>query len=140
MRAEQCCPRLVTRTFEAELLRRTLPQAMRYVRSLICALGGHSTMLHFEPGRLRLRCFRCGHKTAGWEIAIGTWWNRAQATERSSIVAPLGIAARKPTSAGGDHCGSPRTQGNDVLIPTPRRRPCVPFVCGVETLPSPPVL
>ena len=37
-------------------------------RRLICMVTGHTTVLHFEPRRLALRCIDCGHETPGWSI------------------------------------------------------------------------
>jgi len=37
-------------------------------RRLICMVTGHTTVLHFEPRRLALRCVDCGHETPGWSI------------------------------------------------------------------------
>jgi hypothetical protein len=33
--------------------------------------------------------------------------------------------------------GSAKTQGNDLLIPTPPLPPCAPEICGVSPVPSP---
>ena len=37
-------------------------------RRLICVLTGHTTVLHFEPRRMALRCTDCGYETPGWTI------------------------------------------------------------------------
>jgi hypothetical protein len=36
------------------------------IHEAFCALHGHDLMLHFEYGRICLRCVRCGHETPGW--------------------------------------------------------------------------
>ena len=46
-------------------------QAEAFVGRAICGLSGHSTVFHFEPTRLSLRCVLCGYETTGWEIASG---------------------------------------------------------------------
>jgi len=38
----------------------------KWVRQTLCALHGHDLMLHFEPGRVCLRCVDCDHETPGW--------------------------------------------------------------------------
>ena len=38
------------------------------VRQTYCGLHGHDALLHFETGRLSMRCTSCGHETPGWEI------------------------------------------------------------------------
>ena len=45
--------------------------AADWLRRAQCGLGGHWMMLHFEPGRLSLRCQSCGHETPGWTIGRG---------------------------------------------------------------------
>ena len=35
---------------------------------LVCGVGGHDTLLHFEDERISLRCVSCGHETPGWEL------------------------------------------------------------------------
>lgn len=48
----------------------------------ICALQGHSLLLHFETHRLSLRCATCGWDTPGWSVA-GRVDGRASLTRRS---------------------------------------------------------
>jgi hypothetical protein len=43
-------------------------RVMDRVRQAFCGLHGHDTMLHFEQGRMSLRCVSCGHETPGWEL------------------------------------------------------------------------
>lgn len=38
------------------------------LRQFICGLHGHDALLHFEPGRLSMRCITCGHETPGWDL------------------------------------------------------------------------
>lgn len=39
-----------------------------HIRQFMCGLHGHDALLHFETGRLSMRCTSCGHETPGWEI------------------------------------------------------------------------
>ncbi len=34
----------------------------------VCGLHGHDSLLHFERGRLSLKCLSCGHESPGWDI------------------------------------------------------------------------
>ncbi len=38
------------------------------VRTQLCALRGHDTVLHYEDRRVMLRCTSCLHDSPGWEI------------------------------------------------------------------------
>lgn len=49
-----------------EQLRRGLSLANR----VLCGVGGHTRVLHFEPARLSLRCLTCGAETPGWTIEV----------------------------------------------------------------------
>ena len=40
----------------------------RRVLQTICAVHGHELMLHYERGRICLRCIDCGHETTGWSL------------------------------------------------------------------------
>ena len=46
----------------------TLARVGEQVRQFICGLHGHDALLHFEHGRLALRCTSCGHETPGWDV------------------------------------------------------------------------
>ena len=41
---------------------------LQHIRQFVCGLHGHDALLHFETGRLSMRCTSCGHETPGWEI------------------------------------------------------------------------
>ena len=41
---------------------------LTHVHRGLCAIGGHDLFLHFEPGRLSLRCVDCGWESSGWTI------------------------------------------------------------------------
>ena len=40
-----------------------------WARQATCAIRGHDSLLHFDRGRLCLRCANCGHESPGWIIA-----------------------------------------------------------------------
>jgi len=46
------------------LITRTLDQT----RQFLCGLHGHDALLHFEQGRMSLRCTSCGYETPGWDL------------------------------------------------------------------------
>ena len=52
----------------APVTMQTVKEAARRVRVAVCALHGNDLLLHFERGRLCLRCADCGHETPGWSI------------------------------------------------------------------------
>lgn len=60
--------------------------AVRRVRQFMCGLHGHDALLHFETGRLSMRCTSCGHETPGWDIRPSA--SRAVA-ERKALRLPL---------------------------------------------------
>lgn len=47
-----------------------LARIRAFVRRLWCGLAGHDMVRHFEPGRLALRCLRCGAQTRGWTLDV----------------------------------------------------------------------
>ena len=38
------------------------------LRQFLCGLHGHDALLHFETGRLSMRCTSCGYETPGWDL------------------------------------------------------------------------
>ena len=42
--------------------------AVELFRQFVCGLHGHDELLHFETGRLSMRCTSCGHETPGWDL------------------------------------------------------------------------
>jgi hypothetical protein len=40
----------------------------RRLDQFVCGLAGHDELMRFEPKRLSLRCTRCAHQTAGWDM------------------------------------------------------------------------
>ena len=43
---------------------------MSWGRQALCGLRGHEMVRHFQPGRLSLRCLKCGAETPGWTIDV----------------------------------------------------------------------
>lgn len=39
---------------------------MKRLRQFVCGLTGHHNLLHFEDGRVMMRCSNCGHDSPGW--------------------------------------------------------------------------
>jgi hypothetical protein len=39
-----------------------------WLQEACCSLHGHDLLLHFEQGRVCLKCANCGRETAGWTI------------------------------------------------------------------------
>jgi hypothetical protein len=50
------------------MARRLFTGAFDLIRQLVCGLHGHDELLHFETGRLSMRCTTCGHETPGWDL------------------------------------------------------------------------
>jgi hypothetical protein len=63
-------PRAAHGGLRGEHSRRTMgfDRVMEQVRTMLCALRGHDTLLHYEQERLALRCVSCGHETPGWAL------------------------------------------------------------------------
>lgn len=38
------------------------------LRRLACSLRGHDALLHFEDGRMSLKCTSCPYETPGWDL------------------------------------------------------------------------
>jgi hypothetical protein len=43
-------------------------RVLTIVRQFFCGLHGHDALLHFETGRLSMRCTSCGYETPGWDL------------------------------------------------------------------------
>ncbi len=43
-------------------------KAFGQLRQFICSLHGHDALLHFESGRMSLRCTSCDYETPGWDL------------------------------------------------------------------------
>ena len=42
--------------------------AILHLRQLLCGIGGHDLVMHFEQDRISLECLHCGYQTAGWSL------------------------------------------------------------------------
>ena len=58
---------VIDRAFDS--LKERAFQMVCRMQQRICALPGHSLLLHFETNRLSLRCAACGWDTPGWSVA-----------------------------------------------------------------------
>lgn len=45
-----------------------LARLVDVIRQFVCGLHGHDALLHFETGRLSMRCTTCGYETPGWDL------------------------------------------------------------------------
>ena len=43
-------------------------RSLEKVRQIVCSMHGHDALLHFETGRLSMRCTSCGYETPGWDL------------------------------------------------------------------------
>ena len=50
------------------MVRGIITRALDQVRQAICGLHGHDALLHFQTGRLSMRCTSCGYETPGWDL------------------------------------------------------------------------
>jgi hypothetical protein len=50
-----------------EVERVMTPLTLR-LRHLMCGLGGHEFVLHFEHDHLSLQCLLCGYQSSGWNL------------------------------------------------------------------------
>ena len=39
-----------------------------WIRQFVCGLHGHDRLMHFQRGRLSLKCMSCGHESPGWDL------------------------------------------------------------------------
>jgi len=65
------------------------------LRHVVCGLHGHDTLLHFDHGRMYLRCASCGHETPGWVLNEGPAETERPNTYRPPIVQPHYISERR---------------------------------------------
>ena len=59
-----------------------------WIRRFICGLQGHESLMHFERGRLSLKCISCGHESPGWDL------RKSQAAD-APLVAPAPVRRRR---------------------------------------------
>ena len=64
-------------------------RALQVIRQFICGLHGHDALLHFETGRLSMRCTSCGHETPGWDIKAAPARREVTATKARVLRLPL---------------------------------------------------
>lgn len=70
-----------------------LTRVMDWVRQFICGLHGHDELLHFETGRLSMRCSTCGHETPGWDLKSAP--ARREPAERKARVLRLPVVGHR---------------------------------------------
>jgi hypothetical protein len=58
--------RPVTTSLDATPARSLWSRAIGHLQSAVCGLHGHDPLMHFEQGRMFLRCTSCGYETPGW--------------------------------------------------------------------------
>jgi hypothetical protein len=58
---------MVTRSIEA-MLTRIVVSVVDRIRQFVCGLHGHDALLHFQTGRLSMRCTSCGYESPGWDL------------------------------------------------------------------------
>ncbi len=47
----------------------TLPRRLvRQARQLICGVGGHDMLMHFDKKRVSLVCTNCDYESPGWKL------------------------------------------------------------------------
>jgi hypothetical protein len=59
------------------------------VRQFLCGLHGHDALLHFETGRLSMRCTSCGYQTPGWDLKSPPAGTEAVQTKARVLRLPL---------------------------------------------------
>jgi hypothetical protein len=57
----------VAATTDAVPSRGLLARAVAHVQAAVCGLHGHDPLLHFDDGRMYLRCASCGYQSPGWD-------------------------------------------------------------------------
>ena len=65
------------------------------LRQIWCGMHGHDTLLHFEHGRMSLRCVSCGHETPGWELNQTPPTVTIHGDARRHMLRPQLISARR---------------------------------------------
>lgn len=69
-----------------------ITHAFEQVRQCVCGLHGHDALLHFETGRLSMRCTTCGYETPGWDLKSSF---PRTAVERKPRVLPMPLVPRR---------------------------------------------
>lgn len=78
-------------TTDAGLLTRTFTR----LGQVLCGMGGHDSVLHFEGSRIMMRCTSCGYDTPGWEIGGRGPRRRFDGDPRRHAMARPRLALRK---------------------------------------------
>lgn len=63
-------------------------RALLLVRQFLCSLHGHDALLHFEEGRMSMKCTSCDYETPGWDCR-GLPPASPMETERRVVRLPL---------------------------------------------------
>jgi hypothetical protein len=66
-----------------------IARAFEHVRQFTCGLHGHDALLHFETGRLSMRCTSCGYETPGWDLKKGAAEAAVAPTKARILSLPL---------------------------------------------------
>jgi hypothetical protein len=70
-------------------------RALRMIQQFVCGLHGHDALLHFETGRLSMRCTSCGHETPGWDLKIAASPATTEAAEPKARVLRLPLVRER---------------------------------------------
>src|ERR687891_60952 len=70
-------------------------RAFTRVGQVLCGIGGHDSVLHFEGRRVMMRCTSCGHDTPGWEIIGRGPRKRFDGDARRHLLATQRLVLRK---------------------------------------------
>ena len=71
------------------MVRGLITQAFEQVRQFTCGLHGHDALLHFETGRLSMRCTSCGYETPGWDLKAASAKSEVVQTKTPVMRLPL---------------------------------------------------
>jgi hypothetical protein len=66
-----------------------ITRAFEQVRQFTCSLHGHDALLHFETGRLSMRCTSCGYETPGWDLKTASAKTEVVQTKAAVIRLPF---------------------------------------------------
>jgi hypothetical protein len=50
------------------MVRGLFTRALELTTQFVCGMHGHDELMHFQTGRLSMRCTTCGHETPGWDL------------------------------------------------------------------------
>jgi hypothetical protein len=72
-----------------------LARAFGRISQMMCGLGGHDSVLHFEGKRVMMRCTSCGHNSPGWDINERAPRRRFEGDARRHLLTPQRLTLRK---------------------------------------------